>query len=224
MYNSHIPSGERIRLPFLPYRPKVYRDGAKLLIDRLCVLISLPLILPLIALFALIVRRDGGPAFFGHTRIGRNGIPFTCWKLRSMVPEAEAALAAHFEAHPEAAAQWARDYKLKDDPRITPVGRILRRTSLDELPQLLNVLLGEMSLVGPRPVTAPELEKYAGYQWAYLGLRPGITGAWQISGRNDVTYAERVGMDVAYSSELTLLRDFRILLGTLRAVLTRTGR
>lgn len=220
--------------PF-PHRPSVplatqiatatlYRTKAKQAIDVLTAVVALPFLAPFILFFALLVRRDGGPAFFGHRRIGRNGRPFMCWKLRTMVPDAEAVLQTHLAAHPELAAQWYRDYKLKNDPRITRIGQFLRRTSLDELPQIWNVLRGEMSFVGPRPVTEPELEKYAGYQWAYLRLRPGITGAWQVSERNDVTYAERVGLDVAYASSITFWRDLRILVATVSVVLARTGR
>lgn len=203
---------------------RFYRDRAKALFDLLVALALLPLALPLVLFLALLIRRDGGPAFFGHRRVGQNGVQFHCWKLRTMVPDAEAALKAYLAQNPEAARLWARDFKLREDPRITRLGRFLRRTSLDELPQLFNVLMGEMSLVGPRPVTSPEMEKYQGFEWAYLHLRPGITGAWQISGRNDVTYEERVRMDADYAARLSWPRDLAILLGTARVVLARTGK
>lgn len=180
--------------------------------------------LPLIALLWMLVRRDGGPGFFGHWRVGRGGRPFRCWKLRSMVPGAEAVLARHLAANPKAAAQWAAEVKLRDDPRITALGRVLRRTSLDELPQLFNVLRGEMSLVGLRPVTAGELARYGPYQSLYLALRPGITGLWQVSGRGcGSDYDTRVAMDIAYGTRASLGLDLAILARTVGAVLRRTG-
>ncbi|WP_431309904.1 sugar transferase [Algicella marina] len=216
-----------IRLPYPANRPvsdTIYRARVKHGLDLALALLLAPLVLPLIAVLALLIRRDGGPVFFGHRRVGRDGAMFTCWKLRTMVPDAEAVLARHLAAHPEAAQAWQRDFKLQDDPRVTRLGRFLRRTSLDELPQIWNVVLGEMSLVGPRPVTPPELEKYAGQSWAYLRMRPGITGLWQVSGRNRVSYAERVGMDVDYAERVSPVVDFAILLATAVVVLARTGR
>ena len=141
-----------------------------------------------------------------------------------MCVASEACLSAHLATDPAAAAEWARDFKLKNDPRITRLGNILRKTSLDELPQLWNVLCGEMSLVGPRPVMHAELEKYGVHKMAYLAVLPGITGLWQVSGRNDVTYAERVDMDVAYARKITLGSDLSILLLTFGAVVKASGK
>jgi len=192
--------------------------------DIVLALLLLPALAPVIAVLWALTRRDGGPGFFGHTRIGRNGRSFRCWKIRTMVVNAEAMLAAHLAADPEAAAEWARDFKLADDPRITPLGDLLRRTSLDELPQIWNVLKGEMSFVGPRPVPRVELRQYGRYRTAYLSLKPGITGLWQVSGRNDVTYDERVRMDVEYLQTMSLREDIRILVKTVGSVLGRTGK
>lgn len=201
-----------------------YETKGKRIVDVVLSLLLLPLLLPIIAVLYVLVRLDGGPAFFGHTRVGRDGVEFRCWKLRSMVTDSQARLAEHLAADPEARAEWERDHKLTNDPRVTRLGDFLRRSSADELPQIWNVLKGEMSLVGPRPVTAEELARYQGYEWAYLSQRPGVTGLWQVSGRNDVSYAERVRMDVRYAKTLGPMRDFSILKQTGRAVLDRTGK
>jgi lipopolysaccharide/colanic/teichoic acid biosynthesis glycosyltransferase len=156
--------------------------------------------------------------------VGRNGRAFRCWKIRSMVHDAEARLAELLETDLAAAEEWETYQKLDDDPRIMPLGDVLRRTSLDELPQLWNVLRGDMSLVGPRPVTAPELERYGASRSAYCAMRPGITGLWQVSGRNEVTYAERVALDVEYLRKMSLRLDVRIMLQTAGVVLRPTGK
>ena len=185
---------------------------------------ALLMLLPVFAVLWLAVRRDGGKAFFGHTRIGQHGRPFQCLKFRSMVPDAEAALARMLAEDPEAARQWALTRKLARDPRVTPLGAFLRASSLDEIPQLLNVLRGEMSLVGPRPVIQSELDLHYGPDSAsYLLVRPGITGLWQTSGRSSTSYTERVALDRRYVSEFSLAADLRILLRTIPAVLKRTG-
>lgn len=168
-------------------------------------------------------KRDGGPAFFQHIRIGRGGRSFGCYKFRSMVMDSDRVLKRLLETDPTAAREWAATQKLQKDPRITPVGRLLRKTSLDELPQLLNVIKGEMSLVGPRPVVRSELEYYGGNVKYYEAVRPGITGLWQISGRSDTTYAERVALDTEYVQKWTLRRDVMILLKTIPAVLAQKG-
>ena len=149
---------------------------------------------PLLLSVAWLVSRDGGPATFGHTRIGRHGKPFRCLKFRSMVIDAQARLADLLARDPDARAEWERDFKLKNDPRVTALGAFIRKTSLDELPQLINVLRGDMSLVGPRPVVADEVERYGDDKVFYLMARPGITGLWQISGRNDIDYDSRVAL------------------------------
>lgn len=183
-----------------------------------------PVILPVIAILWALTVRDGGPGFFGHRRIGRNGKVFRCWKIRSMVVDAETKLEQYLRDNPEAAEEWKRDFKLTNDPRITRLGNFLRKSSLDELPQIWNVLVGEMSFVGPRPVIRAEMRKYGQGRTAYLTMRPGITGLWQVSGRNDVSYDERVRLDIQYLSEASFLTDMRILAATAGAVLNRTGK
>jgi lipopolysaccharide/colanic/teichoic acid biosynthesis glycosyltransferase len=185
----------------------------------------LALCLPLLGLLAMLIRLDGGPALFHHARIGRGGRPFACVKFRTMTPDAEQRLAALLAVDAGARAEWEMTRKLRRDPRATLIGRFLRASSLDELPQLFNVLRGEMSLVGPRPVTRAELDAYYGDAAArdYASVRPGITGLWQVSGRNDVSYGRRVELDMAYVRNPSLLMDLRILLQTVRIVLLRRG-
>lgn len=204
--------------------PAFLEGTAKRLVDIALALFLAPILLPSIATMWCLARLDGGPGFYGHVRVGRGGQIFKCWKVRSMVPDAEARLVDHLAADPKAAAEWAHHQKLKFDPRITRFGHFFRMTSLDELPQIWNVLVGEMSLVGPRPVTAAELRRYGQNVDAYLDLRPGITGLWQVSGRNDTTYEERVALDVEYHRSVGLLLDARIVARTALAVLKGTGR
>ena len=185
---------------------------------------ALLVLLPIFAVLWIAVRRDGGKAFFGHTRIGRHGHPFQCLKFRSMVPDADAALARMLAEDPEAARQWALTRKLARDPRVTPLGALLRARSLDEIPQLLNVLRGDMSLVGPRPVVQSELDLHYGPDsTSYLLVRPGITGLWQTSGRSSTSYTAGGALDRRYVDEFSLANDLRILLRTIPAVLKRTG-
>ena len=182
------------------------------------------LLAPIFLLLAALVRRDGGAAFYAHTRVGQGGRGFGCLKFRSMVTDSQARLDALLAADPAARAEWEATRKLKNDPRITAIGHVLRKTSLDELPQLVNVLRGEMSLVGPRPVVAAELDEYYGPAAAqYMSVRPGITGLWQVSGRSNTSYAQRVAMDVAYASQPSLWTDIKILARTPMAVLARRG-
>jgi len=166
---------------------------------------------------------DGGGIFFGHGRIGRNGRAFTVYKFRTMVPDAESVLPDLIASDPALREEWLRDHKLKNDPRVTNIGRFLRKTSLDELPQLLNVLAGEMSLVGPRPIVRGELARYGRYCSYYLAIKPGLTGLWQVSGRNDVNYRRRVAIDRFYAVRSTLLMDLGVLLKTVRVVLGGQG-
>ncbi|MBI1252326.1 MAG: sugar transferase [Alphaproteobacteria bacterium] len=177
----------------------------------------------MLTIAALIKLQDGGPIFYGHTRIGRNGRRFTCWKLRSMRMDADAALAAHLASNPQAAAEWAATRKLKNDPRITRLGAFLRKSSIDELPQLWNVVRGDMSLVGPRPITREELDIYDKQRRYYLLVRPGITGLWQVSGRSRASYDRRIELDRQYLEGWSFLRDLEILLLTVPAVLSRDG-
>jgi lipopolysaccharide/colanic/teichoic acid biosynthesis glycosyltransferase len=204
--------------------PRVtYADGGKRLFDIVLAVLMLGTLVVVLPVLWAAVRADGGPGFFGHKRVGRHGRMFRCWKLRTMVPDAEARLAAHLSANPEAAEEWSRDFKLRDDPRVTRLGRFLRKSSLDELPQVWNVLRGEMSFVGPRPVVSEELAYYGEAAERCFCVRPGVTGLWQVSGRNDVAYPERVRMDLAYASSISLKADLRILLMTAAAVVNRTG-
>lgn len=174
---------------------------------------------PLMLLIWALVRLDGGRAIFAHRRIGYKGKPFDCYKFRTMCPDAERTLADYLAANPAAAEEWQRNRKLRNDPRVTFLGGMLRVSSLDELPQFINVLRGEMSCIGPRPIVAEELERYGPSAAEYLCSRPGITGLWQTSGRNDVDYPERVKMDCRYVRNWSLGYDLLILLRTAVAVL-----
>ena len=197
---------------------------AKRALDIIGAGVGLVLLAPFFLIVALMVRADGGPAFFAHQRVGRGGKLFGCLKFRSMVIDSQARLEALLASDPAARAEWEATRKLKNDPRITPIGRFLRSTSLDELPQLINVLRGEMSLVGPRPVQEAEIDRYYGASAAhYMAVRPGITGLWQVSGRSETSYESRVALDVAYVSRPSLLADLSILLRTPVAVVSRRG-
>jgi lipopolysaccharide/colanic/teichoic acid biosynthesis glycosyltransferase len=197
---------------------------AKRALDIIGAGVGLVLLAPFFLIVALMVRADGGPAFFAHQRVGRGGKLFGCLKFRSMVIDSQARLEALLASDPAARAEWEATRKLKNDPRITRIGRFLRSTSLDELPQLINVLLGEMSLVGPRPVQEAEIDRYYGASAAhYMAVRPGITGLWQVSGRSETSYESRVALDVSYVSRPSLLADISILLRTPVAVLSRRG-
>ncbi|WP_380058925.1 sugar transferase (plasmid) [Falsihalocynthiibacter sp. SS001] len=192
--------------------------------DVILVVAAIPFVVPLVCLFLVLVRRDGAAALFAHERVGRNGVTFRCWKIRTMVPDAESKLVEYLQAHPECAREWAANFKLKNDPRITPFGHFLRQTGLDELPQLWNVLKGEMSLVGPRPVPSAELqEKYGDQAWAYRAMRPGLTGLWQVMGRGKCTYEARIEMDMAYFNKASLFMDLKILCLTAYTVIARSG-
>ncbi len=196
--------------------------------------VSLPITLPITLALCL----EGGPrhllracrsgglrrqVLFGHARIGCDGAEFQCLKFRSMRPMSEEDFRRYLESHPEAQAEWLRDHKLKNDPRVTRVGRFLRRTSLDELPQLWNILRGDMSLVGPRPIIHEELIRYGRYITRYKSVRPGLTGLWQVTGRNDSDYQRRVRLDAYYIRRQNLFFDFYILLRTANAVLKGSG-
>jgi Undecaprenyl-phosphate galactose phosphotransferase WbaP len=197
---------------------------AKRALDIIGAGLGLVVLSPFFLIVALMVRADGGPAFFAHQRVGRGGKLFGCLKFRSMVVDSQARLESLLANDPVARAEWEATRKLKNDPRITRIGRFLRSTSLDELPQLINVLRGEMSLVGPRPVQEAEIDRYYGASAAhYMAVRPGITGLWQVSGRSETSYESRVALDVSYVSRPSLLADISILLRTPVAVLSRRG-
>lgn len=175
------------------------------------------------AIVALLVKRDGGHALYSHTRIGLDGKPFGCLKFRSMAMDADALLESYLAENQEARAEWEASRKLKNDPRVTPLGRFIRKTALDELPQLFNVIRGDMALVGPRPVTQSELNYYGSTVKLYSSVRPGITGLWQVSGRSDLSYDQRVRLDTWYVRNWTPWHDIAILLKTIPAVLMRRG-
>jgi Undecaprenyl-phosphate galactose phosphotransferase WbaP len=181
-------------------------------------------LLPFFALIAALIRMtSAGPAFYGHERVGRDGRRFTAWKFRTMVRNGDEVLRRHLELNPELLAEWTRDQKLRDDPRVTTIGRFLRRTSLDELPQIWNVILGEMSFVGPRPIVQSEIERYGAKYALYKKVRPGLTGLWQVSGRNNTTYSARVAFDEYYVRNWSVWLDLHILGETVKAVLTADG-
>ncbi|MCL2894656.1 undecaprenyl-phosphate galactose phosphotransferase WbaP [Brenneria tiliae] len=181
------------------------------------------LLSPLLILLMYLVSRDGGPAVYGHERVGKNGKKFKCLKFRSMVVNSQDVLENLLLTDPKAREEWHKDFKLKDDPRVTKVGKFIRKTSLDELPQLFNVIKGEMSLVGPRPIIEKELERYAGDVDYYFMAKPGMTGLWQVSGRSDVDYDTRVYFDSWYVKNWSLWNDIVILFKTINVVLKRDG-
>lgn len=191
--------------------------------DVMVAVLLLPLVLPILMPILLLVALDGGRPIFCHRRVGRHGRPFVCYKVRTMSVDAEEQLAALLQQDSRALGEWENCFKLRDDPRITLLGRFLRRTSLDELPQILNVLKGEMSFIGPRPVVAGELTRYGQGAAAYFACRPGISGLWQVNGRSDTTYEERVAYDVRYAREWSPALDAAILLRTFPAVFRSRG-
>lgn len=219
---EHIEAPHAVR-PLVPDRPRsVYRRHAKRALDLAIVLLAAPPALVIITVAALLlILREGGSPFYRQERIGLEGRVFGMWKLRTMVPDAEAVLERYLAGNPEARAEWDRHQKLKNDPRITPLGRFLRRSSLDELPQLWNVVVGDMSIVGPRPMMCSQRGLYPGTE--YYVMRPGITGYWQTSARNDSSFHERAGFDQAYYRALSLRTDLRIIWRTFSVVLRGTG-
>jgi exopolysaccharide production protein ExoY len=201
----------------------VYPKWGKRIVDIAAVILFLPIALPLMAVLFALVALDGGRPVFSHPRVGKDGQIFRCFKVRTMVLNAEERLQEILKNDPAAAKEWAEDFKLRNDPRITRIGKILRKTSLDEFPQLWNVLRGDMSLVGPRPVTEAEMPFYGRDAGAYCSVRPGVTGLWQVSGRNSLSFDERVALDKNYASHLSFREDMRILFLTVPAVLHVTG-
>lgn len=198
----------------------VWKRAFDLVVASLIFLLTIPLFLAI----ALAIKMSGpGDALYEHTRIGLGGRPFPCLKFRSMVSDGDRVLAAYLKANPQAAAEWAEKRKLTDDPRITRIGKFLRKSSLDELPQIINVLRGEMSLVGPRPIVRDELSRYDLQLVHYLRSRPGITGLWQVSGRSDTSYEQRVSFDRDYALKWSPSQDVAILLRTIPALIERRG-
>ncbi len=191
------------------------------MLDIGLVLLSAPVIVPVVLIVALLVARDGHNPFYRQKRIGRNGKIFSMWKIRSMIPNAEEALQAYLAENPKAAAEWRATQKLKNDPRITRIGRFIRRTSIDELPQLWNVANGDMALVGPRPMMVDQAQYYTGS--AYFRLRPGLTGLWQISDRNNCNFVDRVLFDEDYAKSVSFGTDTKVIFSTFGVVLGATG-
>ena len=199
----------------------VYARFVKRPLDILLVLLAAPIVLPVVLLLTLLIWWRGEKPFYTQMRVGRSGRNFRLWKLRTMVEDADQRLADYLAANPEAKAEWDLTQKLKNDPRITSTGLFLRKTSLDELPQLWNVLRGDMSIVGPRPMMPEQAQLYPGAD--YYHLRPGVTGLWQISDRNDSTFAARATFDARYAADLSFAEDVRIIAGTVGVVLRCTG-
>jgi undecaprenyl-phosphate galactose phosphotransferase len=226
--HSHIYELSNTRTNLIVYQNRLksrYRKIFQQTYNYILAVILLPLILPLIGIFAILIKRESeGPVFFAHHRIGQDGKTIPTYKFRSMYKDAEERLKRLLEEDPAAKEEWEKSYKLKDDPRVTKIGSFLRRTSLDELPQIFNVLRGEMNFVGPRPVIQEEIEKYykedAEY---YFMVKPGITGLWQVSGRSDTDYEFRVATDKWYVSNWSLWLDIIILLKTVKVVLKKDG-
>ena len=202
-------------------RKGVYRALFKRAFDVTAIVLAAPIIVPIVAALAVAVSRDGGKAFYTQQRVGLGGRAFRMWKLRSMVSDADERMAHYLAANPAARAEWDETQKLKNDPRITPFGRFLRKSSLDELPQLWNVFVGDMSLVGPRPMMLNQQALYPGT--AYYALRPGITGFWQTAGRNRTSFEARAEYDTSYEAELSLATDVKILARTVSVVVNGTG-
>ena len=196
----------------------------KIVFDKVFSILALLFFAPFLLLISgAILLTEGGPVFFRHQRIGHNGKSFGCLKFRTMAVDAEARLQRILESDPAARAEWEATQKLENDPRITCLGAFLRKTSLDELPQFWNVVRGEMSVVGPRPIVADEARRYGDHLEHYLSLRPGVTGLWQVMGRSSTTYDDRVRMDVHYARYRSFLMDLWIILRTIRVMLNGNG-
>jgi Undecaprenyl-phosphate galactose phosphotransferase WbaP len=204
-------------------RQKERREFLKRTIDLAGAVACGMLLSPLLALILFAMWCEGGPIFYRHRRIGRGGVPFDCLKFRTMVVDGDRVLKEVLARDPELRKEWMRDRKLRRDPRITRVGAFLRKTSLDELPQLWNVIRGDMSLVGPRPVVKDELQRYGRYVHDYLAVTPGVTGLWQVMGRNNTTYQRRVALDAYYARQQSLSLDMYILVKTIAVVLSGHG-
>jgi exopolysaccharide production protein ExoY len=206
-------------------RPKgFYRDTGKRAFDLALTTMLSILLLPVIFVLWVLVRLDGGPGFYSQMRVGLNGQVFRCWKLRTMQTDADATLQRMCDENPEIAREWHEKQKLEVDPRITPIGRILRATSIDELPQILNILMGHMSLVGPRPFIDHQADLYdrAGGR-SYYTVRPGITGTWQVFGRGHTTFVDRVKYDTLYCRDISMWKDLFLMYKTVGVVLRRKG-
>ncbi|NDR55922.1 sugar transferase [Aliiruegeria sabulilitoris] len=221
---TYVLGKPSILLQGLDGHPQAAADSdysGKRVFDLLVVLAVMPFLLVLIGVFAFLVALDGANPFFMQRRVGRDGSVFQMIKLRTMVPDAQARLEEYLAANPSARVEWDQYQKLSHDPRVTWIGRVLRKTSLDELPQFFNVLFGDMSLVGPRPIMVEQAELYPGR--AYYRMRPGITGPWQVSDRNAVSFVDRAKFDVLYLERQSLLADLGYIFRTFGAVCRMSG-
>lgn len=202
-------------------RTGIYRLAAKRLLDTTLVVLVAPFLIPFLLLISALIATDGNTPIFRQERVGKDGRRFMMWKFRTMVPDAEEKLQHYLDANAEARMEWATKQKLTHDPRITTIGRLLRRSSMDELPQILNVLTGDMSLVGPRPMMPCQQALYPGQ--SYYHLRPGLTGPWQVSARNETEFSGRAYYDDLYDAKLSFFYDFSIIAKTVLVVLRGTG-
>ncbi len=198
-------------------------NSLKRAMDIIGSLILITLFSPVLIVIAFLIHRDGGSSLYSQARVGYGGRSFKCYKFRSMIMDSQQFLEDFLASNPEAQAEWDKDFKLKDDPRVTRIGSFLRKTSLDELPQLFNVLKGDMSLVGPRPVVANELTRYGALTQKYMSARPGMTGLWQVSGRNDTTYRERISLDYYYIENWGIHTDMLLMFKTLAVIFQGRG-
>ena len=222
-YTNDLQNADFVAVQNEPVNRSV-SNSLKRATDVLIAASALIFLLPVLVPIALCIKlRDGGPALFRQRRIGRDGKEFMCYKFRSMVIDADVQLRMLLESDPQARAEWQATQKLNSDPRITAFGAFLRKSSLDELPQLFNILKGEMSVVGPRPIVRCEIEKYGEYFRHYCQVRPGLTGLWQVSGRSTTSYDARVALDVEYVNEYSYMNDLKIIVKTVPAVLRSEG-
>ena len=207
----------------VPYQSWLYRHHLKRLTDIIIVIAALPAVLPIMVLIGAALWHEGGNPFYAQKRLGQNGRVFWVWKFRTMVRNADRVLADILASDPALRAEWDLTQKLRHDPRVTRLGRLLRRTSLDELPQLFNVLRGDMSLVGPRPMLPEQLPLYGIHAPSYFALRPGLTGLWQVSERNEAQFLRRAELDAAYERDVTFATDLSLLVATVSVVARGTG-
>ncbi|MBL1456729.1 MAG: sugar transferase [Marinosulfonomonas sp.] len=219
--NSFSSTSSPFGVVTVPGRRGFYRNGVKRFLESVLILLSAPIVVPVVLVLAVLSLQDGDSPFYWSRRVGKNGKTFRMLKLRTMVADAEELLEKYLAENEDARIEWNSVQKLKNDPRITRFGRFLRKTSMDELPQLWNVLIGEMSLVGPRPMQPEQRALYPGL--AYYALRPGITGLWQVSDRNDSEFAKRADFDRQYDEELSFSMDVSLLAKTFGVVLKGTG-
>lgn len=210
----------QVSMPSSMFRYKVVKRVGDLVLAA----VAMPILLPVLLALAVLVRLTSpGPVFFSHRRICKNGAFFSMWKFRTMCVNSSEVLEHYLATHPDARTEWNQTHKLQDDPRVTKIGRVMRRLSLDELPQIWNVITGRMSLVGPRPIVAAEVEKYAECFHCYTRVKPGVTGLWQVSGRSKLSYDARVKLDCEYVTHWSLAKDMKILALTVKSVVNQDG-